>query len=101
MERLFLEAPSARELGHDTEGMLVAGYDLETKGYTLMHIHLCPDASQFLNMEPSSEFQTGEVYLNHLYQTGDTLLAHGSLDEVLVLVAEWSARPDIPLRACD
>ena len=66
-----------------------------------MHIHPCPDASQFLNMEPSSEFQTGEVYLNNLYQTGDTLLAHGSLDEVLVLVAEWSARPDILLRACD
>ena len=59
-----------------------------------MHIHPCPDASQFLNMEPSSEFQTGEAYLNHLYQTGDTLLAHGSLNDVLVLVAEWAQRPD-------
>jgi hypothetical protein len=52
-------------------------------------------------MEPSSEFQAGEVYLNHLYQTGDTLLANGSLDDLLALVAEWSARPDILLRACD
>ena len=60
VERLFLRLPAPVELGHDTEGMLVAGYDPETKGYTLMHIHPCPDASQFLNMEPSSEFQTGK-----------------------------------------
>ena len=82
-------------------GMLVAGFDPETNGYTLMHVHPCPDASQFLNMEPSSEFQTGEAYLNHLYQTGDTLLAKGSLDEVLELAARWTERPDALFPPCD
>ena len=66
-----------------------------------MHIHPCPDASQFLNMEPSSEFQNGEAYLNHLYQTGDTLLAQGSLDEVLELSACWTQRPDALFSSCD
>ena len=31
-----------------------------------MHVHPCPDASQFLNMEPSSEFHDGKRYMNHL-----------------------------------
>lgn len=90
----FLRLPVPVELGHDVEGMLVAGFDPESQGYTLMHIHPCPDASQFLNMEPSSEFQSGQAYLNHLYQTGDTLLAQGSLDDVLDLAARWANRPD-------
>ena len=97
----FLRLPVPVELGHDVEGMLVAGFDPETSGYTLMHIHPCPDASQFLNMEPSSEFQTGEAYLNHLYQTGDTLLAQGSLDDVLELAARWAQRPDALFPPCD
>jgi hypothetical protein len=97
----FLRLPVPVELGHDVEGMLVAGFDPESQGYTLMHIHPCPDASQFLNMEPSSEFQTGEAYLNHLYQTGDTLLAQGSLNEVLDLAARWAQRPDALFPSCD
>lgn len=97
----FLRLPAPIELGHDVEGMLVAGFDPEGQGYTLMHIHPCPDASQFLNMEPSSEFQSGEAYLNHLYQTGDTLLAHGSLDEVMELVRAWQSRPDALPPTCD
>ena len=101
MECLLPRLPVPVELGHDVEGMLVAGFDPETSGYTLMHIHPCPDASQFLNMEPSAEFQTGEAYLNHLYQTGDTLLAQGSLDEVLELAARWAQRPDALFPQCD
>jgi leucyl-tRNA---protein transferase len=97
----FLRLPVPVELGHDVEGMLVAGFDPESQGYTLMHIHPCPDASQFLNMEPSSEFSTGEAYLNHLYQTGDTLLAQGSLDELLDLARRWAQRPDALFPACD
>ena len=80
--------------------MLVAGYDPESSGYTLLHVHPCPDASQFLNMEPS-EFQTGKAYLNHLYQTGDTLLANGSLDDVLELATHWAQRPDALFPPCD
>ena len=97
----FLRLPEPVELGHDVEGMLVAGYDPETASYTMMHVHPCPDASQFLNMEPSSEFQIGEAYLNHLYQTGDTLLAQGTLDDVLDLAARWAKRPDALLPPCD
>jgi hypothetical protein len=59
-----------------------------------MHVHPCPDASQFLNMEPSSEFRDGKRYLNHLYQTGDTLLAQGTIDELMHLVDHWRQRPD-------
>ena len=95
----FLRLPVPVELGHDVEGMLVAGFDPESESYTLMHIHPCPDASQFLNMEPSSEFATGEAYLNHLYQTGDTLLAQGTLEEVLQLAVRWRDRPDVILSA--
>ena len=62
-----------------------------------MHVHPCPDASQFLNMEPSSEFHDGKRYMNHLYQTGDTLLAQGSLDELMELVHLWTRRPDVIL----
>ena len=93
----FLRLPAPIELGHDVEGMLVAGYDPEAAGYTLMHVHPCPDASQFLNMEPSSEFHDGKRYMNHLYQTGDTLLAQGSLDELMDLVHLWTRRPDVIL----
>ena len=97
----FLRLPVPVEIGHDVEGMLVAGYDPESSGYTLLHVHPCPDASQFLNMEPSSEFQTGKAYLNHLYQTGDTLLANGALDDVLELATHWAQRPDALFPPCD
>ncbi len=97
----FMRLPVPIELGHDVEGMLVAGYDPEGQGYTLMHIHPCPDASQFLNMEPSAEFRNSRIYLNHLYQTGDTLLAHGSLDDVVNLAKRWSQRTDAIPCTCD
>jgi len=96
-----MRLPVPIELGHDVEGMLVAGYDPESQGYTLMHIHPCPDASQFLNMEPSAEFRNSRIYLNHLYQTGDTLLAHGSLDDLVSLAKRWSQRTDAIPCTCD
>jgi arginine-tRNA-protein transferase len=97
----FLRLPMPVEIGHDVEGMVVLGFDPEVRGYTMMHIHPCPDASQFLNMEPSQEFKNSQVYLNHLYQTGDTLLAHGNLEEVMQLVERWKERPDAMLCPCD
>ena len=88
----FLRLPVPVEIGHDVEGMLVAGFDPESGGYTLMHIHPCPDASQFLNMEPSSEFQHGVLPITSTKLA--TPSAQGSLDEVLELAARWAERPD-------
>ena len=89
----LMREPAPIELGHDLEGMIVATYSSVEKGYSLFHINPCPDGSQLLNLEASDEFSNSTAYLNHLYQTGDFILLHGTLEILIDLIKVWKSNP--------
>ena len=64
------------------------------KAYSLFRIHPCPDGPQFLNLEASKEFSNSEEYLNHLYQIGDIILEHGTIEVLLDQIRTWLKKPN-------
>ena len=89
----FMRDPAPVELGHDLEGMMVATYSSVEKAYSLFHINPSPEGSHLLNLEASEEFSNSTSYLNHLYQTGDFTLIHGTLEVLLELIKVWQTNP--------
>ena len=89
----FMRDPAPVELGHDLEGMMVATYSSVKKAYSLFHVNPCPDASHLINLEASDEFSNSTAYLNHLYQTGDFILHHGTLEILMELIKVWKTNP--------
>ena len=75
-------------------GMMVTAYSTEEKAYSLFRIHPCPDGPQFLNLEASKEFSNSEEYLNHLYQIGDIILEHGTIEALLTQIRIWLKKPN-------
>ena len=90
----FMRSPAPIELGHDLGGMMVTAYSTEEKAYSLFRIHPCPDGPQFLNLEASKEFSNSEEYLNHLYQIGDIILEHGTIEVLLTQIRNWRKKPN-------
>jgi hypothetical protein len=89
----LMSDPAPVELGHDLEGMMVATYSSIEKAYSLYSINPCPDGSHLLNLEASDEFSNSTAYLNHLYQTGDCILIHGTLEILIELIKVWKSKP--------
>lgn len=89
----FLHLPHVVELGHDLDGMLIAGYCSDTQVYWLTHVHPCPDEQHFINMEQAREFGNRETYLSHLMEYGDSM-CQGSIEVIIQGIAIWNNRPD-------
>ena len=90
----FMRSPAPIEMGHDLGGMMIAAYSTEEKAYSLFRIHPCPDGPQFLNLEASKEFSNSDQYLSHLYQIGDIILEHGTIDALLNQIKAWRSKPN-------
>lgn len=89
----LMSDPAPVELGYDLEGMMVATYSSIEKAYSLFSINPCPEGSHLLNLEASDEFSNSTAYLNHLYQTGDFILIHGTLEILMELIKVWKSNP--------
>jgi arginine-tRNA-protein transferase len=90
----FMRSPAPIEVGHDLGGMMIASYCSEIKAYSLFRIHPSPDGPQYLNLEASKEFSESDLYLNQLYQIGDKIIEHGTLEVVLASIMTWKNRPN-------
>jgi arginyl-tRNA--protein-N-Asp/Glu arginylyltransferase len=90
----FMRSPAPIELGHDLGGMMVTAYSTEEKAYSLFRIHPCPDGPQFLNLEASKEFSNSDEYLNHLFQIGDIIIEHGTIEVLLDQIRTWRKKPN-------
>mgnify|MGYP000739353498 CR=1 FL=1 len=43
---------------------------------------------------PDLEFSNSDQYLSHLYQIGDIILEHGTIDALLNQIKAWRSKPN-------